>query len=42
MEAFEASLWAEGLTKFYKDKEIPYVLYLNGYLEDSYGTLFGE
>ena len=42
VEGSEASLWAEGLTKFYKDKEIPYILYLNGQLEDSYGTLFGE
>ncbi len=41
IEGSEASLWAEGLTKFYKDKEIPYILYLNGQLEDSYGTLFG-
>ena len=42
VEGFEASLWAEGVTKFYKDKEIPYALYLNGNFEDSYGTLFGE
>ena len=40
VEAFEASLWAEEVTKFYKD--IPYALYLNGNFEDSYGTLFGE
>ena len=42
VESSEASLWAEGVTKFYKDKEIPYLLYLNGQLQDSYGTLFGE
>ena len=29
VEGPEASLWAEGLKKFYKDKEIPYLLYLN-------------
>ena len=40
VEGAEASLWAEDLIKFYKDKGIPYVLYLNGYLKDSYGTLF--
>ena len=42
VEGFEASLCAEGVTKFYKDKEIPYAVYLNGNFEDSYGTLFGE
>lgn len=42
VEGPEASLWAESLTKFYQDKDIPYILYLNGKLEDSYGTLFGE
>ena len=42
VEGFEASLWAEEVTKFYKDKDIPYALYLNGQFQDSYGTLFGE
>lgn len=42
VEGPEASLWAEGLTKFYQNKDIPYILYLNGQLENSYGTLFGE
>lgn len=42
VEGSEASLWAEGLTKFYQNKDIPYILYLNGQLEYSYGTLFGE
>ena len=40
VEGSEASLWAEGLVKFYKAKDITYILYLNGQLEDSYGTLF--
>lgn len=42
VEGSEASLWAEGLTKFYQDNDISYILYRNGQLEDSYGTLFGE
>lgn len=42
VEGSEASLWAESVTKFYQNKDIPYILYLNGQLENSYGTLFGE
>lgn len=42
VEGSEASLWAESVTKFYQNKDIPYILYLNGQLENSCGTLFGE
>lgn len=42
LEALEADMWASDITKFYKDKEIPYILYMNGQLEDSYGTMFSE